>query len=80
MSCVGQRLEEGPGHIEFLRLGPVLGLWLLQHWGLVPQLVLGPVVGLGLGLGLELVWELVLELAWELGLVGELGLGVVQWL
>ena len=52
----------------------------LQHWGLVPQLVLGPVVGLGLGLGLELVQEPPLELVQGLELVGELGLEVVQWL
>ena len=26
VSCVGQRFEEGPGHMEFLWLGPVLGL------------------------------------------------------
>ena len=36
---MGQRLEEGPGHKEFLQLGPALGLWLL----FVLQLVLGPV-------------------------------------
>ena len=77
MSCVDQRLGEGPGRIEFLQLGPVLELWL----SFALQLVLGPVLKLvlELWLGLELVWELVLELAWELGLVGELGLEVVQW-
>ena len=71
---MGQRLGEGPGHREFLRLGPVLELWLL----FVLQLVLGPVweLVLELGLGLELVQELVQELE----LVGELGLEVEQWL
>ena len=29
VSCVGQRLGEGPGRTEFLQLGPVLELWLL---------------------------------------------------
>ena len=52
----------------------------LQHWGLVPQLVLGLVVGLELGLGLDLVQGLALELALGLGLVGELGLEVAQQL
>ena len=85
-----QRLGEGPGCVEFLQLGPALGLWLLlgfvllgfQHGGLVPQLVLGLVLGLGLELELwlELVQELALELAQELGLVQELGLEVAQWL
>ena len=44
------------------------------------QLVLGPVVGLGLGLGLELVQEPPLGFAQRLGLAWELGLEVVQWL
>ena len=57
-----------PGHKEFLRLGPALGLWLL----FALQLVLGPVW--------ELVLELVQELVQELELVGELGLEVEQWL
>ena len=54
---MGQRLGGGPGHKEFLQLGPALGLWLL----FVLQFVLGPVweLVLELGLGLELVQELV---------------------
>ena len=50
----------------------MLELWLFWHGGLVSQLLLGLV-------GLELVQEPALELAQGLGLVGELGLEVVQW-
>ena len=69
-SCVGAVAVVGFVLVDF------------QHVGLVPQLVLGPLTGLGLelGLGLKLVQEPVLELVKELGLVGELGLEVAQWL